>query len=100
MKKQGRRKIYRETAAVQTVQKNVIRNEDDNSGTDSLNAGLSAGTAVIGKVREYGKENRYASRIHNRNDHLDAVQGAKGAKEAGEAGESTMSAIVKASRKS
>lgn len=99
MKKQGRRKIYRETAAVQTVQKNVIRNEDDNSGTDSLNAGLSAGTAVIGKVREYGKENRYASRIHNRNDHLDAVQGAKGAKEAGEAGESTMSATVKASRK-
>ena len=99
MKKQGRRKIYRETAAVQTVQKNVIRNEDDNSGTDSLNAGLSAGTAVIGKVREHGKENRYASRIHNRNDHLDAVQGAKGAKEAGEAGESTMSATVKASRK-
>jgi len=99
MKKQGRRKIHRETAAVQTVQKNVIRNEDDNSGTDSLNAGLSAGTAVIGKIREHGKESRYASRIHKRSDYLDAVQGAKGAKEAGEAGESTMSATVKASRK-
>ena len=99
MKKQGRRRIYKNQAVAATVRKTTIKNEDDNSGTDSLNAGLAAVEAGIGKVREHGQARKYSSKIHNRSDHLDAVQGAKGAKEAGEAGESTMSATVKKTRK-
>ena len=99
MKKQGRRRIYRNQAVAATVRKTTIKNEDDNSGTDSLNAGLAAVEAGIGKVREHGQARKYSSKIHNRSDHLDAVQGAKGAKEAGEAGESTMSATVKKTHK-
>lgn len=99
MKKRGRRQIYKEQAVIASVRKNAIRNEDDNSGTDSLNAGLSITEAGIGKVREHGQARKYASKIHNRSGYLDAVQGAKGAKEAGEAGEGTMSAVVKQKQK-
>lgn len=99
MKKCGRRQIYKEQAVIASVRKNAIRNEDDNSGTDSLNAGLSITEAGIGKAREHGQARKYASKIHNRSGYLDAVQGAKGAKEAGEAGEGTMSAVVKQKQK-
>ena len=99
MKKRGRKQIYKEQSAMATVRKNAIQNEDDNSGTDSLNAGLSVTEVGLGKVREHGQARKYASKIHNRSDHLDAVQGAKGAKEAGEAGEGTLSATVKQTRK-
>lgn len=102
MKKQGRKKIYTETAAADTVRRAGIRNEDDNVGTEALDKAGSL--AVTGSARarasvQDGKRSRYGEKLHNRNEHLDAVQGAKGAKEAGEAGESTMSATVKASRK-
>lgn len=99
MKKRGRRQIYKEQAVIASVRKNAIRNEDDNSGTDSLNAGISITENGIGKVREHGQARKYASKIHNRSSYLDAVQGAKGAKEAGEAGEGTMSAVVKQKQK-
>lgn len=99
MKKRGRRQIYKEQAVIASVRKNAIRNEDDNSGTDSLNAGLSITEAGIGKAREHGQARKYASKIHNRSGYLDAIQGAKGAKEAGEAGEGTMSAVVKQKQK-
>lgn len=99
MKKQGRRKIYRQTAAADTMRRSVIRNEDDNSGTDSLNAGIAVTEAGFGKIMEHGQSEKYAAKIHKRSDHLDAVQGAKGAKEAGEAGESTMSSTVKKAQK-
>lgn len=99
MKKRGRRQIYKEQAVIASVRKNAIRNEDDNSGTDSLNAGLSITETGIGKAREHGQARKYASKIHNRSGYLDAVQGAKGAKEAGEAGEGTMSAVVKQKQK-
>lgn len=99
MKKRGRRQIYKEQAVIASVRKNAIRNEDDNSGTDSLNAGLSITEAGIGKAREHGQARKYASKIHNRSGYLDAVQGAKGAKEAGEAGEGTMSAVVRQKQK-
>ncbi len=99
LKKRNRRQIYKEQAAMATVRKNAIQNEDNNGGTDSLNAGLFVTEAGIGKVREHGQARKYASKIHNRSDHLDALQGAKGAKEAGETGEGTLSATVKQTRK-
>ena len=102
MKKQGRKKIYAETAAVDTVRRTGIRNEDDNVGTEALDKAGSLAVAGSARARasvQDGKRSRYGDKLHNRNEHLDAVQGAKGAKEAGEAGDSTMSATVKASRK-
>ncbi len=99
LKKRNRRQIYKEQAAMATVRKNAIQNEDNNGGTDSLNAGLSVTEVGIGKVREHGQARKYAFKIHNRSNHLDALQGAKGAKEAGEAGEGTLSATVKQTRK-
>ena len=102
MKKQGRKKIYAETVAADTVRRAGIRNEDDNVGTEALDKAGSLAAAGSARARtsvQDGKRSRYGEKLHNRNEHLDAVQGAKGAKEAGEAGESTMSATVKASRK-
>lgn len=102
MKKQGRKKIYAETAAVDTVRRAGIRNEDDNAGTEALDKAGSLAVAGSARARasvQDGKRSRYGEKLHNRNEHLEAVQGAKGAKEAGEAGESTMCATVKASRK-
>ncbi len=99
LKKRNRRQIYKEQAAMATVRKNAIQNEDNNGGTDSLNAGLFVTEAGIGKVREHGQARKYASKIHNRSDHLDAVQGAKAAKEASEAGEETLYVTVKQTRK-
>lgn len=102
MKKQGRKKIYAETAAADTVRRAGIRNEDDNVGTEALDKAGSLAAAGSARARtsvQDGKKSRYGDKLHNRNEHLDAVQGEKGAKEAGEAGESAMSATVKASRK-
>ena len=99
MKKRGKRQIYKEQAVIASVRKNAIWNEDDNSGTDSLNAGLSITETGIGKAREHGQARKYASKIHNRSGYLDAVQGAKGAKEAGEAGEGSMSAVIRQKQK-
>lgn len=96
MKKQGRRKIYKDQAVAASVRKTAIRNEDNNSGINSLNAGLAVAENGAGKIREHGQSKKYARKIHKRNEHLEAVQGAK---EAGEAGESTMSATFKANRK-
>lgn len=98
-KNRGRRQIYREQAALDTARKSAIQNEDNNSGTDALDAGLTATEAGIGKVREHGQNQKYSSKIHSRSDHLDAVPGAKSAKEAGEAGESATSATVKQTSK-
>ena len=35
---------------------------------------------ALEEVREHGQARKYSSKIHNRSDHLDAVQGAKGQK--------------------
>ena len=102
VKKQGRKRIYRETAAAETIRKAGIRNEDENVGTEALDQAMGLAMAGSAEARNYAqdiKRSNYGKKLHSRNDHLDAVQGAKGAKEAGEAGESTMSATVKASRK-
>ena len=102
VKKQGRKRIYRETAAAETIRKAGIRNEDENVGTEALDQAMGLAMAGSAEARNYAqdiKRSNYGKKLHSRNDHLDAVQGAKGAKEAGEAGESTMSATVKSARK-
>ncbi len=102
MKKQGRKRIYKETAAAESIRKAGIQNEDENVGTEAMDQAVGLAMAGSAEARSYARDIRksnYGKKLHARNEHLDAVQGAKGAKEAGEAGESTMSATVKAARK-
>lgn len=68
MKKQGRRKIYKETVAANTVRNAGNQNEDKNGSTDSLNAGITAAEAGLGKIRAYGMESKYAAKIHKRTE--------------------------------
>lgn len=71
-------------------------------GTEAMDQAIGLAMAGSSEARNYARNIRksnYGKKLHARNEHLDAVQGAKGAKEAGEAGESTMSVTVKATRK-
>ena len=68
MKKQGRKKIYKETVAANTVRNAGNQNEDKNGSTDSLNAGITAAEAGMGKIRAYGMESKYAAKIHKRTE--------------------------------
>lgn len=99
IKKQGRKRIYKETAAAESIRKAGIQNEDENVGTEAMDQAIGLAIAGSTEARSYARdirESNYGKKLHARNEHLDAVQGAKGAKEAGE---STMSATVKATRK-
>lgn len=68
MKKQGRKKIYKETVAANTVRNAGNQNEDKNGSTDSLNAGITATETGMGKIRAYGMESKYAAKIHKRTE--------------------------------
>ena len=99
MKKQGRKKIYKDKAVVDTMRKAGIQNEDDNVGTETLDHALGMAINSGVRVRKHAQDKKranYAKKLHARNKHLDEVQGAKAT---GESGESTMSASAKESRK-
>lgn len=99
MKKQGRKKIYKDKVVIDTMRKAGIQNEDDNVGTEALDHALGLAINSGVRVRKYDQDKKranYARKLHAKNEHLDEVQGAKGAKAAGE---STMSASAKESRK-
>ena len=68
MKKQGRRKIYKETVAANTIRNAGNQNEDKNGSTDSLNMGITAVEAGMGKIRAYGMQSKYAAKIHKRTE--------------------------------
>ena len=68
MKKQGRKKIYKETVAANTVRNAGNQNEDKNGSTDSLNAGITAAETGMGKIGAYGMESKYAAKIHKRTE--------------------------------
>lgn len=102
LKKQGRKKIYKDKVVIDTMRKAGIPNEDDNVGTEALDHALGIAINSGVEVRKYAQDKKranYAKKLHRRNEHLDEVQGAKGAKVVGEAGESSMSVSAKESRK-
>lgn len=68
MKKQGRRKIYKETVAANTVRNAGNQSEDKNGSTDSLNMGITAVEAGMGKIRAYGMQSKYGAKIHKRTE--------------------------------
>lgn len=59
---QGRKKAYAEVALVSGVRHQVIRNEDENTGTDALNKGAQISEQAICKVRK----NHYSNKFHER----------------------------------
>ena len=57
---QGRKKAYAEVALVSGVRHQVIRNEDENTGTDAMNKGAQISEQVIYKT----KKNHYSNKFH------------------------------------
>ena len=101
MKTQGRKKIYAEIALAAKAHQTIIQNEDHNSGTDALDSGMQLTETGVRNVRKSlhnRKAKNYSQKLHNRNEHLDSVQGAKGAKEAKTAGEGS-NVLSKAAQK-
>ena len=62
LQSQGRKKAYTEVAVVSGVRHQVIRNEDDNVGTDALNKGAQISEQAIYKSRK----NHYSNKFHGR----------------------------------
>lgn len=88
-KKQGRKKIYKEAAAMEIVRRTACRDEDENAGAEALELGTgltAAGSAkAVDSIRSV-KENTYGKKLHSRNEHPGSVHGTAGAKETGESG--------------
>ena len=64
-KRQGRKKIYKEAAIAAKARETVIHNEDNNAGTDSLNAGITATEVATRTLRTEVEKTREAIRSHN-----------------------------------
>ncbi|MDD3415470.1 MAG: NlpC/P60 family protein [Lachnospiraceae bacterium] len=63
LKKQGRKKIYKETAVSATAHNQVANNnQDDNAGTESLNRSTQSAEEVIYTV----KNHHYSNKLHER----------------------------------
>lgn len=108
LRKQGRKKIYTDEVlrakAGHSVadQINPDEERDDNPGTDAFESGCIVAETGIRKGQhaiDKTKAESYSKKLHARNEHLDAVQGAKGAKAAGEAGEGSQSVAAQNARK-
>ena len=64
-KRQGRKKIYKEAAIAAKARETVIKNEDNNSGTDSLNAGITATEIATRGLRTEVEKTREAVKAHD-----------------------------------
>lgn len=65
-KYRGKEKLYKEIAAEAAVRRYVITNEDENSGTDGVNAGIDMVESGAGRVRAHGQSHKYTGKIHER----------------------------------
>ena len=50
LQRQGRQKIYLDTAVAAKARREVIQNKDDNAGTHALDAGLEASEILAAKI--------------------------------------------------
>lgn len=67
IKKQGRKRIYRETAAAETIRKAGIRNEDENVGTEALDQAMGLAMAGSAEARNHAqdiKRSNYGKKLH------------------------------------
>lgn len=65
-KRQGRKKIYKEAAIAAKARQTVICNEDNNAGTDSMNAGITATEVAVNRLRTETEKTREAIRAHDK----------------------------------
>ena len=98
-KKVGKIKIVGYAAVSETVRKSVIRNEDNNSGTDSLSTGLSLAESTVSKLRISRKPKKYSGKFHKKAGYKKAYRETKDKRNLGKADEKTQSENVKAARK-
>ena len=75
---QGRKKIYADEAVRAKARQTVIQNEDDNVGTDALDAGLGTAEVAGGKLKstvemsktkagaDKAKDDNYSGKLHGR----------------------------------
>lgn len=90
MKKQGRKKIYKQAIALNTVRRAAIQNEDENAGTEALDRAIEiseAGCVRTSKYIQDAKRDNYGKKLHARNEHQNSR------------GESTKSETAKETRK-
>lgn len=62
LKKQGRKKMYRETAVSATAHRQIENHSDDNAGTESINRGTEAVEEGIYQV----KQSHYSNKLHEK----------------------------------
>lgn len=90
MKKQGRKKIYKQAISLDTVRRAVIQNEDENAGTEALDRAIEiseAGGVRTSKYIQDAKRDNYGRKLHTRKEHQNSR------------GESTKSETAKETRK-
>ena len=78
---------------------NVIKNEDNNSGTDSLNAGLSVTEAAAARPAKSRNPKKYSGKFHKKAGYKKACREAKDKRNLKKADKKTQSENVKAARK-
>ena len=71
LKKQSRKKVYVEAAAAAEVRRNLIPNEDQNVGTESLDFGLQI-AGDVGDVAISATRNVYSKKMHGRKNNPNA----------------------------
>lgn len=95
LQSQGRKKAFAEAAVVSGVRRQVVRNEDDNTGTDALNKGTHISEQAIYKA----KKNHYSNRFHERKQKEQAVEGNVAKKGDGNSNSASNSASKAAQKK-
>lgn len=93
LRAQGRKKAYKQAAVLAEARKQVIRNEDENVGTEAMDAGLA--TAEIG-IRQVSSS-RYGSKMYEK-QHTRQLNEEKKAKNAGGEGSNSKSKELQKSR--
>ena len=93
LRAQGRKKAYKQAAVLAEARKQVVRNEDENVGTEAMDAGLA--TAEIG-IRQVSSS-RYSSKMYEK-QHTRQLNEEKKAKNAGGEGSNPKSKELQKSR--
>lgn len=72
LKRQGRKKAYKEVAAKDAVRRSAVNsdnyNEDENVGTESLEAGIDLALTAANVVEAKIKSSHYSKKMHERRD--------------------------------
>lgn len=93
LRAQGRKKAYKQAAVLAEARKQVVRNEDENVGTEAMDAGLATAETGIRQV----SSSRYSSKMYEK-QHTRQLNEEKKAKNAGGEGSNPKSKELQKSR--